>query len=76
MDPDTEEQYLHFVPRKDVVTVTDALFEYYVTNRSQEESRPGRMGYFFRRVGAKEIISHLKSNPKTADLMKKTFKER
>jgi sulfite reductase (NADPH) hemoprotein beta-component len=74
MDPDTEEQYLHFVPRKEVVTVTDALFEYYVTNRSQEEARPGGMGYFFRRVGAKEIISYLKSNPKTADLMKKTFK--
>jgi len=29
MDPDTEGQYLHLVPRKDVVTVTDALFEYY-----------------------------------------------
>jgi len=74
MDPDTEEQYLHLVPRKDVATVTDALFEYYVTNRSQEEARPGGMGYFLRRVGAKEIISCLKSNPKTADLMKKTFK--
>lgn len=75
MDPDTEEQYLRLVPRKDVATVTDALFEYYVANGSQEESRPGGMGYFLRRVGAKEIITYLKSNPKTADLMKKTFKE-
>lgn len=74
-DPDTEEQYLHFVPRKDVAAVTDALFEYYIANRSQEEARPGGMGYFFRRVGAKEIIAYLESNPKTVDLMKKTFKE-
>lgn len=74
MDPDTEEQYLHLVPRKEVATVTDALFEFYVKNRSQEEARPGGMGYFFRRVGAKEIISYLKSNPKTAHLMQKTFK--
>ncbi|MGH9910228.1 MAG: nitrite/sulfite reductase, partial [Nitrososphaerales archaeon] len=74
-DPGTDEQYLHFVPRKDVAAVTDALFEYYIANRSQEEARPGGMGYFFRRVGAKEIIAYLKSNPKTVDLMKKTFKE-
>jgi len=32
------------------------------------------MGYYLRRVGPKEIISYLKSNPRTADLMKKTFK--
>ncbi|MGH9878067.1 MAG: hypothetical protein ACRD5H_10550, partial [Nitrososphaerales archaeon] len=74
-DPDTGEQYLHFVPRKNVVTVTDTLFEYYVTNRSQEEVKPGGMGYFLRRLGARKIISYLKSNPNTADLMKKTFKE-
>ena len=73
-DPDTGDEYLHFVPRQNVVTVTDALFEYYVTNRSEEEARLGGMGYFLRRVGAKEIISYLKSNPKTADLMKKTFR--
>ena len=74
VDPYSGEQYLHFVPRKDVATITDALFEYYVRNRSEEEDRPGGMGYFLRRVGPKEIISYLKSNPKTADLMKKTFK--
>jgi hypothetical protein len=32
------------------------------------------MGYFMRRVGPKEIISYLKSNPKTAELMKKSFR--
>jgi hypothetical protein len=32
------------------------------------------MGYFLRRVEIKEIISYLKSNPKTAELMKKTFR--
>jgi len=74
VDPLSEEQYLHFVPRKDVATITDALFDYYVRNRSEEEDRPGGMGYFLRRVGPKEIISYLKSNPKTSDLMKKTFK--
>jgi sulfite reductase (NADPH) hemoprotein beta-component len=74
VDPFSEEQYLHFVPRKDVATITDALFDYYVRNRSEEEDRPGGMGYFLRRVGPKEIISYLKSNPETSDLMKKTFK--
>ncbi len=74
VDPDTNEEYLRFVPRKDVPRVTDALFEYYVRNRSEEETRLGGMGYFLRRIGAKTIISYLKSNPATADLMKKTFK--
>ena len=74
VDPDTGEQYLHFVSRKDVSTITDALFEYYIKNRSQAEDRFGGMGYFLRRVGAKDIISYFKSNPTTADLMKKTFK--
>jgi hypothetical protein len=32
------------------------------------------MGYFFRRISAKGIISSLKSNPKTVELMKRTFK--
>ena len=44
--PDTGEQYLHFVPRKDVGTITDTLFEYYVKNRSKKEDRSGGMGYF------------------------------
>jgi len=37
-------------------------------------ARTGGMGYFLRRAGANEIIYYLKSNPKTEDLMKKTFK--
>jgi sulfite reductase (NADPH) hemoprotein beta-component len=74
VDPFSGEQYLHFVPRKDVATITDALFDYYVRNRSEDENRPGGMGYFLRRVGPKDIISYLKSNPKTSNLMKKTFK--
>ena len=59
--------------RKDVAIITDFLFEYYIRNRS-EEDRLGGTGYYLRRVGSKEIISYLKSNPRTADLMKKTFK--
>jgi sulfite reductase beta subunit-like hemoprotein len=78
IDSDSKEQYLRFVPRKDVATVTDTLFEFFIKNRSkeggEEEIRPGGMGYFLRRIGAKEIIYYLKSNPKTKDLMKKTFK--
>jgi hypothetical protein len=57
-----------------VRAVTDVLFEFHIKNRSKKEDRPGRMGYFLRRVETKEIISYLKSNPKTAELMKKTFR--
>jgi sulfite reductase (NADPH) hemoprotein beta-component len=73
IDPDTKEEYLHFVPRGYIATVTDALFEYYIKNCStiNEECEPGKMGYFMRRVGPKQIISYLKSNPKTAELMNK-----
>ena len=74
IDPYTKEQYLHFVPRKDVAAVIDVLFEFYIKNKSKQEERPGGMGYFLRRVERKKIISCLKSNPKTAELMKKTFK--
>jgi sulfite reductase (ferredoxin) len=74
IDPNTKEQYLHFVARNEVATVTDALFELYLEDRSKEEDRPGGMGYFFRRIEAEGIISSLKSNPKTAKLMKRTFK--
>jgi hypothetical protein len=76
IDPDSKEEYLHFVPRKYVATVTDALFEYYIKNCSTiyEECEPGKMGYFMRRVGLQEIILYLKSNPMTAELMKKSFR--
>jgi sulfite reductase (NADPH) hemoprotein beta-component len=72
VDPDSNEIFLRNVPRKDVATVTDALFEYYYSSNisSSYECRPGEMGYFFRRIGSKMIIQWLKSNPKTAHLMK------
>jgi sulfite reductase (NADPH) hemoprotein beta-component len=72
IDPDTPDKiYLRNVLRKDVATVTDALFEFYASNRLSEEARPGGMGYFFRRVGTKSIIDWLKSDPRTAGLMAK-----
>jgi len=74
IDQETNEQYLSFVPRNAIAEVTDALFELYSENKSLEESKPGGMGYFFRRISAKGIISSLKSNPKTVELMKRTFK--
>ena len=73
VDPDTNEIYLRNVPKKDVARITDALFEFYTTNMSSlssYECRQGGMGYFFGRIGPKMIIQWLKSNPKTADLMK------
>jgi sulfite reductase beta subunit-like hemoprotein len=72
VDPDSNEIFLRNVPRKDIATVTDALFEYYYSSNisSSYECRPGEMGYFFRRIGPKMIIQWLKSNPKTAHLMK------
>ena len=69
IDPDTQEVYLRIVPKKDVATVTDALFELYVTNRSPEEEIHGGMGYFFRRIGPKATISLLKENSKVSQLM-------
>ena len=74
MDPDTQEIYLRIVPKKDVATVTDVLFEYYVSNRQPDEEQPGMMGYFLRRVGAKAIIAHLKTNPRTTHLTTRTSK--
>ncbi len=74
IDSETQAVYLHFVPRKDVARVTNALFEFHVANASSEEASPGGMGYFFRRVGAKGIIDWLKKDPVTAEMMKKTVK--
>ncbi|MEM3084367.1 MAG: hypothetical protein QXP61_04675, partial [Nitrososphaerales archaeon] len=70
VDPDTGEHYLRYVPKKHVAAITNALFEYYVRNRSREDDKPGGMGYFLRRVGAKAIIAYLKSDPQTSALMK------
>lgn len=74
IDQDTQEMYLRNVLKKDVATITDVLFEYYVADRSPEETRPGGMGYFFRRVGSKSIISYLKANPRTSQSLAKTMK--
>jgi sulfite reductase beta subunit-like hemoprotein len=73
-DPKTHQIYMRMVPRKDVPKVTSALFEFYLSNGTQEElSKPGKMGYFFRRVGLEGIVEFLKAHPDTAELMKKTF---
>jgi len=74
IDPDTQEMYLRNVLKKDLVTLTDVLFEYYVSDRSAEETRPGGMGYFFRRVGSKSIINYLKANSRTSQALAKTMK--
>jgi hypothetical protein len=46
----------------------------YSENKSIGESKLGGMGYFFRRINARRIISNLKSNSKTGNLMTRTFK--
>ena len=72
-DPKTHQIYMRMVPRKEVPKVTNALFEFYVSKGNQEElSKPGMMGYFFRRVGLQGIIDYLKAHPDTAELMKRT----
>jgi sulfite reductase beta subunit-like hemoprotein len=73
VDPKSLQIYLRLVPRKEVPKVVNALFEFYVSKGSPEElSKPGQMGYFFRRVGIEAIIDYLKAHPDTAELMKKT----
>ena len=74
VDPDTGEMYLRSVPRNEVAAVTDALFEFYVAERSPEEARPGGMGYFFRRLGTTAILRWLKGHGSTAHLMEKPWK--
>ncbi|MGI0085806.1 MAG: hypothetical protein ACREBQ_12065, partial [Nitrososphaerales archaeon] len=74
IDHDTQELYLRSVPRKEVATVTDALFEFYFSSRLPEEEKLGSMGYFFKRVGSRAIIEWLKKNSKTSQLMAKTVK--
>jgi sulfite reductase (NADPH) hemoprotein beta-component len=75
IDPGTHDLYLRSVSRKDVPTVTDALFEMYVARREPEEARPGGMGYFFRRIGPTAIIAWLRGHPKTAALMEKPWRD-
>ncbi len=70
IDRETGEMYLRSVPREGVLTVTDALFEFYTANTLPGEG----MGYFHRRIGTELIIKYLKENPGTAELMKTTYK--
>ncbi len=73
VDPQTKQIYMRMVPREQVPKVTSALFEFYVSKGTPEElSKPGQMGYFFRRVGLPGIIEYLKGHPDTAELMKRT----
>ena len=70
IDRETGEMYLRSVPREQVATVTDALFEFYVANKLPGEG----MGYFHHRIGTELIVKNLKENRRTASLMKTTYK--
>jgi len=70
IDRETGEMYLRSVPREEVGTVSDVLFEFYSANRLPGEG----MGYFHQRLGRELIIKHLKENPRTVQLMKTTYK--
>ena len=70
IDRETGEMYLRSVPREEVATVTDALFEFYTANRLPGEG----MGYYHQRIATELIIKYLKENPRTAQLMKTTYK--
>ena len=66
-----QKMYLRQCKRERVPDVTQALFDYYLSNRQGEAED---MGAFHRRVGAQAIIDWLKRNEQTADLMEKTAK--
>jgi len=59
--------YLKSVPRDRVAPLLDTLFHYYFAHRQENES----LGTFHRRIGDGQIITYLKSHPKTTDLMEK-----
>lgn len=68
--PEKGEQWLlRRVSKKDAVTVTSALFDYYNANKQDGED----MGAFHRRVGQDTIVAHLRSLPEVEPLLKKTF---
>ena len=61
--------YLRSIPRERVAQVIDALLKFWKAN-----AKPGEdAGYFHRRIGMEAIITHLKDNPVTTDLMVKTL---
>jgi sulfite reductase (NADPH) hemoprotein beta-component len=70
IDRETGEMYLRSVPREQVATVTDVLFEFYTKNKLPEEG----MGNFHHRIGTELIVKNLKENPRTAQLVKTTYK--
>lgn len=61
--------YLKSIPRERVAQVIDVLLKNWKANGNPQES----VGYFHRRIGMESIISHLKDNPITADLMTRTL---
>jgi sulfite reductase beta subunit-like hemoprotein len=60
--------YLRSIPREQVATVINVLFENYMKQREEGEE----LGYFHRRVGLHNVIEHLKNDPRTSPLMAKT----
>jgi len=59
--------YLRSIPRERVAQVIDVLLNNWKANAKPNES----VGYFHRRIGMEAIITHLKENPVTTDLMVK-----
>ena len=55
--------------KKDAVTVTAALFDFYKANKQDDED----MGAYHRRIGQDAIVAHLRSLPAVEPLLKKTF---
>ncbi|MBF0503943.1 MAG: nitrite/sulfite reductase [Candidatus Omnitrophica bacterium] len=69
LSADGDNIYLKSIPRERVAQVIDTLLKYWKAHAKPDES----VGYFHRRVGMESIITHLKQNPVTADLMAKTI---
>ena len=61
--------YLRSIPRERVAQVIDELLKNWKAKAQSGED----VGYFHRRIGMQAIITHLKANPATADLMAKTL---
>ncbi len=66
---DGTQMYLRSIPREKLAIVIDALFRYY-----RNFANPGEdMGAFHRRIGSDAIITYLKQDPATCELMAKSF---
>jgi sulfite reductase beta subunit-like hemoprotein len=64
-----EGMYLKSVPREKVAILIDALFKNYKQNALNGES----LGEFHRRLGPDNLITYLKTNPATTELMNKSL---